>query len=278
MQVFQHANPGITSRIGFTFHFPDYTPDELTEMFRLKMSKNGFVIDTGALTNVNTIMEYFSKMDDFGNGRFVDKVIDMTVNNRAKRAYARKYNDILGDDIPTVKDLINVTAGGHLLWTDEEQSDDMRKRIAIHEAGHALVSSIVCPERTIKEITINADAASMGKAVVESDYSNNTEKSLKGQLAILFGGRNAERLLLGDHSAGCMEDISRAKHLANYMIDQLAMGDFGVTTEIDLLKEADKTAMETLQKYKDKLEKLAKRLFDNGTIIGHEVTAFTSEN
>src|SRR5699024_2177721 len=136
----------ISSRIGFTFHFPDYTPDELTEMFYMKMRKNGFVVNASSLEYVKKVMEYFSEMEDFGNGRFVDKVIDMTINNRAKRSYSRKYNDITEMDIPEIKDLINITANNQFLWTDEEQSESMRRRIAIHEAGHAIVSRIAYPE------------------------------------------------------------------------------------------------------------------------------------
>lgn len=184
MRVFQSTNPGIASRIGFTFHFPDYTPDELTEMFYMKMRKNGFVVNASSLEYVKKLMEYFSDMKDFGNGRFVDKVIDMTINNRAQRSYSKKYNDITEIDIPDVKDLIKIIANNQSLWTDEEQSESMRRRIAIHEAGHAIVTRIACPEKKITEIMINADAGTMGKAVVESDSNCVTESSLKGRLAV----------------------------------------------------------------------------------------------
>ena len=63
-------------------------------------------------------------------------------------------------------------------------------------------------------IRINADASSMGKAVVETDSNILTETSLKGQDAVFFVGRNAERMVLGVHSAGCAIDVSQAKHLA----------------------------------------------------------------
>lgn len=85
-----------------------------------------------------------------------------------------------------------------------------------------------CPERKILKVSINADAASMGKAVVEAGSGIITEKLLKGHLAILFTGHNAERLILGDHSAGCSSDISKAKRIAADMIEQLAMGEFEI--------------------------------------------------
>ena len=246
----------IASRIGFTFDFSDYTPDELTQMFYLKMRRNGFMLDETAFGCVHKVMEYFSKMEDFGNGRFVDKVIDMTINNRAQRTYAQKYyNDITEKDIPEIKDIIMISSKGQSLWTDEEQSDLMRRRIAIHEIGHVIVSRIACPERRIAMVSINADAVSMGRTVVETDSNNLTETSLKGRLAVYFAGRNAEKMVLGDHSAGCAADISQAKRLAEYMVEQLAMGEFGVTTVMDLLREADQRATEILNRYKDDLLK-----------------------
>ena len=278
MQVFQSANPGITSRIGFTFDFPDYTPDELTQMFYMKMRRSGFMLDEIALGCVHKVMEYFSKMEDFGNGRFVDKVIDMTINNRAQRTYAQKYyNDIMEKDIPEIKDIIMISSKGQSLWTDEEQSDSMRRRIAIHEVGHAVVSRIACPERKIATLSINADAASIGRAVIETDSNNLTETSLKGQLAVYFAGRNAERLILGEHSAGCAADISQAKRLAEYMIEQLAMGEFGVTTVTDLLKEADQKSTEILTMYKDSLLKIVERLYKQGTISGDDLVLKETE-
>jgi len=272
MQIFQSANSGISSRIGFTFDFPDYTPDELTQMFCMKMRKNGFLVDEAAACCVTKVMQYFSGMEDFGNGRFVDKVIDMTINNRAKRTYAPKcYNDITQADIPAIKDIIRIYPKGRTLRTDEEQSDSMKRRIAIHEAGHAIVSRIACPMRRIAMISINADASSMGKAVFEADSNNRTETSLKGQLAVYFAGRNAERILLGDHSAGCASDISRAKQQAIYMVEQLAMGEFGKTTVKDLLAEADQRATEILTEYKDSLKEIAEHLYEQGTISGDEL-------
>ncbi len=128
-----------------------------------------------------------------------------------------------------------------------------------------------CPERKILKVSINADAASMGKAVVEAGSGIITEKLLKGHLAILFTGHNAERLILGDHSAGCSSDISKAKRIAADMIEQLAMGEFVVTTVMDLLKEADKTATDVLNKNKERLIKIAELLCERETILGNEL-------
>ena len=257
MEAFRNSNPGIASRIGFTFHFPDYTPAELTEMFGRKMEKNGFLVNAGALEQVQRIMEYFSRLEDFGNGRFVDKVMDLVISRRSQRSYARRYNDISAQDI-------------QVLWTDEDQSEEMRRRIAVHEAGHALVSRLLWPERKLAVISIQADAGSMGKVVGETEPGQNTESNLKAQLAVLFGGRNAERLVWGEHSTGCQMDMEQARQLASYMIRQVAMGELGVTTELDLLREADQRAEEALAAHKKELLQLADCLVEKGIIDGAE--------
>ena len=45
MKSFIDSNPGIASRIGYTFDFPDYTPNELVDIFMLKI-KNIFQVKT----------------------------------------------------------------------------------------------------------------------------------------------------------------------------------------------------------------------------------------
>lgn len=271
MQIFQSANPGISSRIGFTFQFPDYSPDELTQMFYVKMIKQGFFVDPEAEPSIRKVMEYFSAMENFGNGRFVDKVIDITISNRSFRPYTKRFNDILAKDIPQINDLIRVSSNGHNLYTSDDQSEEKRKRIAVHEIGHAIVSKALDPSRKIVRITINADANSAGKAVVDINQDSMTESRMKAVLAALFGGRNAERLIFNEHSAGCSSDMSQAKKLAKHMVEDLAVGDFGVTTSSDLLQEADSVAAKILKEKEAVVRRLSDLLFEKGILEGEQL-------
>ena len=107
MQAFVESNAGIRSRIGFTFRFPDYTADELTQMFITKLTNVGFTIDHGVENQVCSLMEEARGIKDFGNGRFVDKCIDMTISMRALRKYDEEsYLTITVDDIPKLTDLL----------------------------------------------------------------------------------------------------------------------------------------------------------------------------
>lgn len=93
-----------------------------------------------------------------------------------------------------------------------------------------------------------------------------TEKELRGRLASLLAGRNAERLILGDHSEGVGNDYQRAKELANIMVEQLAMGTLGETTEMGLLQTADTRATALLKMNEEKLRKLADLLYEKGVL------------
>ena len=83
MRRFLDANPGLASRIGYTFHFEDYKPDELIEVFDRKMEKAGFSVSDDARDAARGLMRYFHKVENFGNGRFVDRVIQEVITLRA---------------------------------------------------------------------------------------------------------------------------------------------------------------------------------------------------
>ena len=271
MNRFIQANAGISSRIGFKFYFPDYTPDELTEMFKRRLESSGFAIADNALDKVKKLMTYFSAQENFGNGRFVDRVIDSTINKRSLRSYGTKFNDIEECDIPEIEDVARVMTEVLGVRPNTEKSDLYKKRIAVHELGHAIVGFALQPERKIDSVSVNEDASSMGRVAINIRRDDAyTEFYMKCELAILFGGRNAERIVFGEHSTGCWEDMSRAKEMAEEMINEYAMGEFGITTAMDLLKEADKTATEVLLKHKEKIMNLVDILLNRKSVSGDE--------
>ena len=144
------------------------------------------------------------------------------------------------------------------------------KRIAVHEAGHAIVLKALCPEQQIDTLTIDGDAVSLGKLKISYDLENITESFLQAVLAVKFGGRNAERIIFGEHSSGCIEDMRAAKRLADKMINEYVMGEMGVTTVMDLLKNADDTATKVLLANKEQLEFIADLLVNDGTVTGDD--------
>ena len=106
MQRFLNINPGILSRIGYTFDFEDYTPNELIEIFYKKINSMGFHCTRDCEVKLNEIFSYFYKRKAFGNGRFVDKLIQATIlkhsNNNQENIEKLDVNDI-----PSIKELNN---------------------------------------------------------------------------------------------------------------------------------------------------------------------------
>lgn len=110
MRDFLELNPGISSRIGYTFHFEDYSADELARMYSLKLRDAGFNIGDDVVMRVKTVCEHYSRRRNFGNGRFVDTLVQQTLIRRASREGAESIRNIEPDDVPSISDLAGADA------------------------------------------------------------------------------------------------------------------------------------------------------------------------
>ena len=77
MKRLMESNEGIESRFPNVFNFEDYTTDELMEIGKLMIRRQGFTLTEGAADNLRAIIEEESDKPSprFGNGRFVSNVI-----------------------------------------------------------------------------------------------------------------------------------------------------------------------------------------------------------
>ncbi|MCC8150286.1 MAG: hypothetical protein LIO96_02210, partial [Lachnospiraceae bacterium] len=185
------------------------------------MKNYGGALPADARDPVYRLMESFSARENFGNGRFVDQVVDFTINKRSLRPYCYRGNDILPEDVPEIHEMRRIAVGMRDTVREENVSGPDRMRVAIHEAGHALVSRVLWPERELKVVSIREDAVSAGKTGLGLVTDKMlTEKNLKAELAICFGGRNAEHLCLGDSGIGSSGDYNRAREIAGLMVKE----------------------------------------------------------
>lgn len=280
MRAFLEVNPGLASRIGFTFHFRDYTVDELTDMFLSKMRKYGYVLAEGAADRVKELMEYFHVIPNFGNGRFVDKAIDLVITRRAQRDEEDpcRYNEITAQDIPDVKAMLAVMPDGNLLWDPSQTSPEDRRRTAVHEIGHALTSLLLEPETRLRSVSISAQALSAGRVVPKYNRMHWTEEQMMTQISVCLAGRGAERVVLGTHSTGCSSDYAMAKDTAEKMLKYYAMGpELGAEDTTPLLKKANDVTMDLLTKHKQELEELADRLLAQKSLSDKELREYLHE-
>lgn len=77
MKMLLESNEGIESRFPNVFNFEDYTPDELVEIGKLMIKKQGFILTEGAEKNMRAIIEEEAEKPSprFGNGRFVSNLL-----------------------------------------------------------------------------------------------------------------------------------------------------------------------------------------------------------
>ena len=278
MEGFRRSNPGLESRIGYYFDFPDYTPEELVEIFRSKADRGGWILEQEAEKQVMSLMEYFPTLDNFGNGRFVDKVIDQMVSKRAMRSYKDTTVRYIGkDDIPTIEEMLQTYPDGGAFIHPDEVSDEHRRRTAFHEAGHAVVLSILVPGHMPDSVSVVNNARSFGRVSVSGLLtSDSTEEEMRGILAMLLSGRNSEREFMGSQGGGCSQDYQQAKRLAGEMVENYAMGTIGRTTPADLLKEADQISAGLIRKNRNKVRAVAEVLMEKKSITGDELLAIVA--
>ena len=102
-----------------------------------------------------------------------------------------------------------------------------KKKTAYHEAGHAVVGHFLPTQDPVRQISIIPSGMALGYTlqVPEEDKYSIYKTEMKEQIAMLLGGRVAEKLILGDISGGASNDIQRATDIARKMVTQLGMSD-----------------------------------------------------
>ncbi len=87
MTTFMNVNPGLSSRINNVIHFPDYSPDELMKIADFQADKTHIAFDEESKTYLyrKIVEAYRNRGDNFGNARFVMRVINGAKQNLALR-------------------------------------------------------------------------------------------------------------------------------------------------------------------------------------------------
>jgi cell division protease FtsH len=107
------------------------------------------------------------------------------------------------------------------------QSDDERRNTAYHESGHAIVARMLPGTDPVHKVTIIPRGMALGltQQVPEEDRHSYNRTWLLNNLAILYGGRVAEELILDEITTGAGNDIERATDMARRMVCEWGMSD-----------------------------------------------------
>ena len=84
MKKFRDLNPGLKSRVGYEIDFEDYSLEELVQIFEKKVYDKQFKFNEGARQKVENILRKAKEVDNFGNGRFVENMVQKIIIEHAK--------------------------------------------------------------------------------------------------------------------------------------------------------------------------------------------------
>jgi cell division protease FtsH len=108
-------------------------------------------------------------------------------------------------------------------------SDEEKKTTAFHEAGHALVATMVPFADPLHKVTIIPRGMALGVTMQLplDDRHNYSRDYLESRLAIMMGGRVAEEVFLTFITTGASNDIEQATEIARRMVCEFGMSDLG---------------------------------------------------
>ena len=181
-------------------------------------------------------------------------------------------------------------------------TDHEKRIVACHEIGHALVAAKQTNSAPVQKITIvprTSGALGYTMQVEEGNHYLMSKEEIENKIATYTGGRAAEEVVFGSVTTGASNDIEQATKLARAMItrygmsedfDMVAMetvtnqylgGDTSLACSaetqaridravVELVKRQHDKATQILTENREKLDQLAKFLYEKETITGEE--------
>ena len=223
------------------------------------------------------------------------------VNEAALRAVRAGRKSVTQADL---EESIEVVIAGYQkknsILTDKEKCI-----VAYHEIGHALVAAKQTHSAPVQKITIiprTSGALGYTMQVEEGNHYLMDKTELENKIATLTGGRAAEEVVFHSVTTGASNDIEQATKLARAMLTRYGMSDefdmvaletvnnqyLGGDTSlacsaqtqreidqkvVELVKKQHEKAIQILTENRDKLDELAKYLYEKETITGDEFMA-----
>ena len=145
------------------------------------------------------------------------------VNEAALFAARRNKTQVDMQDFEDAKDKIYMGPERRSMIMREDE----RRNTAFHESGHAVVAMSLPKADPVHKVTIMPRGWALGLTwqLPEHDALSNYRDKMLEELSILFGGRIAEELFVGQMSTGASNDFERATKLARAMVTKYGMSD-----------------------------------------------------
>ena len=221
------------------------------------------------------------------------------VNEAAILAARRNKNQIFQSEFLEAieKVLLGPERKSHILSKKEKEI------AAYHEAGHALVSSLLGDAEPVRKVSIIARGLAAGYTLKmpKEERKIKTKSEFLAEMTTLLGGYCAEQIKFGQITTGAADDLKKASDLARRLVKRYGMSDLGpisfgekeeliflgkelgeqrnysekIAALIDkevakFIKHAQSQAKKILTKEKKLLEKIAQTLIEKETIEREE--------
>ena len=188
--------------------------------------------------------------------------------------------------------------------TSHKYSENDRKLVAYHEAGHAVVGLKLDNANDVQKVTIipRGSAGGYNMMVPSVEKLCSTKTDLLEEITGLLGGRTAEEVVFGEITTGAHNDFEKATKIARAMVTEYGMSDLGplqfeqqegsvflgrdynkmqhfsneVANEIDMemrkiIDNCHKKATEIIKQNRDLLKLIAEALLEYETLTKEQI-------
>ena len=188
--------------------------------------------------------------------------------------------------------------------TSHKYTEEDRKLVAYHEAGHAVIGIKLQGASDVQKVTIipRGQAGGYNMMVPSVEKLCSTKSDLLEEITGLLGGRSAEEITFGEITTGAHNDFEKATKIARAMVTEYGMSDLGplqfeqnegsvflgrdynkpqhfsneVANEIDMemrkiINNCHKKAKEIIKENKDLLKLIADNLLEYETLTKEQI-------
>ena len=226
--------------------------------------------------------------------------LENLLNEAALLAVRRNKEEITMSEIDEATDrvLMGPAKASH------KYSENDRKLVAYHEAGHAVIGLKLAHANVVQKVTIipRGTAGGYNMMVPAEEKLCSTKTDLLEQITGLLGGRTAEEVIFGEITTGAHNDFEKATKIARAMVTEYGMSDLGplqfeqqagsvflgrdynksqhfsneVANEIDMemrkiINNCHKKATEIIKKNEDLLKLIAETLLEYETLTKEQI-------
>ena len=177
-------------------------------------SKNKKLADGITLTNLAKRTPGFSGAD-----------LENLLNEAALLAVRRNKEIITMSEVDEATDRVLMGPAK----TSHKYSENDRKLVAYHEAGHAVIGLKLDNANDVQKVTIipRGSAGGYNMMVPSEEKMCSTKTDLLEEITGLLGGRTAEEITFGEITTGAHNDFEKATKIARAMVTEYGMSDLG---------------------------------------------------